>query len=168
MINASPPKEPRPRAWALRAWLVIALSVGALLLFSKNHPSGLAERTGMASSTQSKPAAGAFRPTAAQWAGLTIEPIGLHPFRSELVTDGKIAVDQNRSTPIFSPYSGRVTRLAAEPGDVIQRGQLLFALEATDMVQAQNDFITAIAGLETARSTAQARTDQGEAAIRSL
>jgi cobalt-zinc-cadmium efflux system membrane fusion protein len=152
MINALPRKEHKARAWALRAWLVIALSIGALLLFSKKHQSGLAEKTGMESSTQSKPPAGAFRPTAAQFAGLTIEPIGLRPFRSELVTDGKIAVDENRSTPIFSPYSGRVTRLAAEPGDVILRGQLLFALEATDMVQAQNDFITAIAGLETARS----------------
>jgi cobalt-zinc-cadmium efflux system membrane fusion protein len=35
---------------------------------------------------------------------------------------------------------------------MVQAGQLLFALEATDMVQAQNDFIAAVAGLETARS----------------
>jgi cobalt-zinc-cadmium efflux system membrane fusion protein len=83
---------------------------------------------------------------------LTIEPVMARPFRSVVVTDGKVAVDENRATPIFSPYSGRVTRIAAEPGDVIERGQLLFALEATDMVQAQNDFITALSGLETARS----------------
>ena len=96
--------------------------------------------------------AGAFSPTAAQWAALTIEPVQELTFRPELLTDGKIAVDETRSTPVFSPYSGRVTKITAEPGDTVQAGQLLFALEATDMVQAQNDFIAAVAGLETARS----------------
>jgi membrane fusion protein, heavy metal efflux system len=52
--------------------------------------------------------------------------------------------NEDRSTPIFSPYAGRVTRLLAKPGEMIQRGQPLFVVEATDMVQAQNDFIAAI------------------------
>ena len=59
---------------------------------------------------------------------------------------------QDRSTPIFSPYAGRVTGILAKPGEVIQRGQLLFVVEATDMVQAQNDFIAAITSLNKARS----------------
>jgi membrane fusion protein, heavy metal efflux system len=131
--------------------LLIAAAVGAGFLWSKTRLDG-AEKVEHEPSSQAKKRPGAFYPTDAQWAGLTIEQIEQKPFRSELVTDGKIAVDENRSTPVFSPYSGRVTRIAAEPGDTIERGQLLFAIEATDMVQAQNDFITALAGLETARS----------------
>jgi cobalt-zinc-cadmium efflux system membrane fusion protein len=74
-------------------------------------------------------------------------------FRSEHVTEGKIAVDEDRSTPIFSPYAGRVTKLFVKPGDVVTVGQTLFTVEATDMVQAQNDFITASTALNKAHST---------------
>jgi cobalt-zinc-cadmium efflux system membrane fusion protein len=102
-------------------------------------------------SSQSRSAA-YFRPSPAQWATLTVEPVQRYVFRSEHVTEGKIAVDEDRSTPIFSPYAGRVTRLMAKPGDTVERGQLLFTVEATDMVQAQNDFIAALTGLNKARS----------------
>jgi membrane fusion protein, heavy metal efflux system len=99
-----------------------------------------------------KPRAGVFYPTPKQWQSLSIQPVELRPFRPELVADGKVAIDEDHSTPIFSPYSGRVARIVARPGDAVKAGQLLLTLEATDMVQAQNDFITAVAGLETARS----------------
>ena len=39
-----------------------------------------------------------------------------------------------------------------KPGDVVERGQPLFMVEATDMVQAQNDFISASTALNKARS----------------
>ncbi|HTE95995.1 MAG TPA: efflux RND transporter periplasmic adaptor subunit, partial [Bradyrhizobium sp.] len=57
-----------------------------------------------------------------------------------------------RSTPVFSPYAGRVTKLLARPGDSVTQGQPLFVIEAADTVQAQNDFITAATGLNKARS----------------
>jgi cobalt-zinc-cadmium efflux system membrane fusion protein len=93
-----------------------------------------------------------FTPTPTQWAAFQIETVGQRAFRTEIVTEGKISVDEERATPIFSPYSGRVTRLAVKPGDTVQRGQLLFTVEAADMVQAQNDFITAATALNKARS----------------
>jgi cobalt-zinc-cadmium efflux system membrane fusion protein len=93
-----------------------------------------------------------FYPTAAQWATLTVQPVEMHSFRSEHVTEGKIAVDEDRSTQIFSPYAGRVTKLLVAPGDTVQRGQPLFVLEAADSVQAQNDFIAAVTAVNKARS----------------
>jgi membrane fusion protein, heavy metal efflux system len=99
-----------------------------------------------------KPARGSFAPTASQWATLTIEPVTLEVFRSEHITEGKIAVDDDRSTLIFSPYSGRVTKLLAKPGDMVAPGDPLFVIEAADMVQAQNDFIAAIGTANKARS----------------
>jgi membrane fusion protein, heavy metal efflux system len=139
------------RVRASTVLFLIAVAIGAGFLWSRSRVAG-AGKADLVLSSQSKKRPGAFYPTDPQWAGLTIEQVPQLPFRSELVTDGKITVDENRSTPVFSPYSGRVSRIAAEPGESIERGQLLFALEATDMVQAQNDFITAVAGLETARS----------------
>jgi cobalt-zinc-cadmium efflux system membrane fusion protein len=90
--------------------------------------------------------------TQAQLASLTIEPVVARVFRPELVTEGKIAIDEDRSTPVYSPYPGRVTRLLVKAGDDVAAGQKLFMIEAADMVQAQNDFLTASAGVNKARS----------------
>jgi cobalt-zinc-cadmium efflux system membrane fusion protein len=93
-----------------------------------------------------------FTPTPAQWASFQIEPVGKRAFHTEIVTEGKISVDEERATPIFSPYSGRITRLLAKPGEMVQRGQPLFMLDVADMVQGQNDFIAAATALNKARS----------------
>ena len=61
---------------------------------------------------------------------------------------------------IFSPYAGRVTTLFVKPGDVVERGQPLFTVEATDMVQAQNDFIAAVTTLEQGPLGAQPGADR--------
>jgi membrane fusion protein, heavy metal efflux system len=84
--------------------------------------------------------------------GLTVEPVQQRVFQSEHVTEGKIAVDEDRSTPIFSPYAGRVLKLFVKPGDTVTVGQPLFTVQATDMVQAQNDSISAATALNKARS----------------
>ena len=79
---------------------------------------------------------GTFRPTAAQLADLKIEPVRLVSFRSERYAEGNIAIDDDLTTPVFSPYSGRVERLVAQLGDHVARGAPLFAVEATEFVQA--------------------------------
>jgi cobalt-zinc-cadmium efflux system membrane fusion protein len=93
-----------------------------------------------------------YYPTPAQWATLTVEPVQQQTFRSAFSTEGKIAVNEDRSTPIFSPYSGRVTKLMAKAGDTVERGQLLFVVEATDTVQALNDFFAASTAVNKARA----------------
>jgi membrane fusion protein, heavy metal efflux system len=103
-------------------------------------------------SSQSRKGQQRYTPTPSEWASLTIEPVTERAFRAEHVTEGKIAVDEDRSTPVFSPYAGRVTKLLARPGDNVTQGQALFVIEAADNVQAQNDFIAAMTGLNKAKS----------------
>jgi cobalt-zinc-cadmium efflux system membrane fusion protein len=103
-------------------------------------------------SSQSRKGLQRYTPSAAEWASLTIEPVTERTFRAEHVTEGKIAVDEDRSTPVFSPYAGRVTKLLARPGDSVTQGQPLFVIEAADTVQAQNDFVAAATGLNKAKS----------------
>src|ERR1700738_5240921 len=93
-----------------------------------------------------------YVPSAAEWASLSVEPVSERPFRAEHVTEGKIAVNEDSSTPIFSPFAGRVTKLLVKPSDKVERGQPLFVVEATDTVQGLNDFVTALGTLNTARS----------------
>ena len=103
-------------------------------------------------SSQSRRNAQNFTPTPSEWATLTIETVKAKTFRAEYVTEGKVAVDEDRSTPVFSPYAGRVTKLFVKPGETLTQGQPLFTIEAADTVQAQNDFIAAMTAQNKARS----------------
>jgi len=103
-------------------------------------------------SSQSRRNAQNFTPTPSEWATLAIEPVNAKTFRAEYVTEGKVAVDEDRSTPVFSPYAGRVTKLLAKPGESLKQGQPLFTIEAADTVQAQNDFIAAMTSQNKAKS----------------
>ena len=83
---------------------------------------------------------GAFRPSDTQWGSLKLTPVRQVSFRDERATDGKIALNEDTTTPVFSPYSGRVSRLIARPGDHVDAGAPLFAIEASEFVQGQNEF----------------------------
>lgn len=115
-------------------------------------------------SSQSRKNPQRYTPSASEWASLTIEPVSVKSFRSESVTEGKIAVDEDKSTPIFSPYAGRVTKLLAKPGDQVVRGQPLFVVEAADTVGAQNDFVAAVTALNKAKSQFDLATIQDKRA----
>ena len=134
------------------------LAVGAALLtlagaalYGLVHISGVTQGHSEVSS-QSRKGLQRYTPTPAEWASLTIEPVTGRIFRAETVTEGKIAVDEDRSTPVFSPYAGRVTKLLVRPGDSVTRQQPLFVIEAADTVQAQNDLVAAVTGLNKAKS----------------
>jgi cobalt-zinc-cadmium efflux system membrane fusion protein len=123
-------------------------------------------RPNTANSVKNHP--GVFSPTPAQWATLTVEPVKQLVFRPEHVTEGKIAVDEDRSTLIFSPFAGRVTKLLVKPGDSVERGQPLFTIEAADAVQAQNDFMAALAGVTQGALTSEPDSNDRTAATHAL
>ena len=93
-----------------------------------------------------------FTPTKEQWAGLQTAAVESRPFRQKLVTEGNIALDDNLNTPVFSPYSGRVVRLVADLGAHVEKGALLFAVEAPEFVQGANTLITAASAAKTAHA----------------
>lgn len=102
--------------------------------------------------TPSATTPGTFRPTDTQWESLKIAPVQLLSFRTEHTTEGKIANDDDTTTPVFSPYSGRVIKLYAKAGDSVTQGAPLLALHASEFVQAQNDLIAAVGTLNTTRA----------------
>jgi cobalt-zinc-cadmium efflux system membrane fusion protein len=128
------------------------LAAGSLLT-SIERPKADAE-TASASSLD-----GLFRPTRANWAGFAIQPVRTMAFRDEQDTDGRIATDDDRTTPVFSPFTGRVTRVFVQAGQVVKKGQPLFAVQAAEFVQAQNDLGAGRSAQDTAKAqlaTAQA------------
>jgi cobalt-zinc-cadmium efflux system membrane fusion protein len=151
-ISPSLPRAPRalPNRTQVLIVLIVAVVAGALLglgsvgAYLLGHPSD--------STANADASPGTFRPTPAQLASLKVAPVATMSFRTEQVTDGKIAINGDRTTPVFSPFSGRVTRVIANLGDYVKQGEPLLALEAAEFAQAQNDLVSAAAALNTARS----------------
>jgi membrane fusion protein, heavy metal efflux system len=123
--------------------IAIILSIAALLA-TRAVGLGKDESQGRAGS--------AFQPTADQLAGLTIAPVRSQVFPAITSTEGYIASDDDLTTPVFSPFSGRVTRLIARPGDSVKKGQPLLVVQGTEFVQAQNDLVTARAQFNLAQT----------------
>jgi cobalt-zinc-cadmium efflux system membrane fusion protein len=156
-IDPVAPRRSFSRWWQLA---IVALTAALVGLGFAIVPK-LVKPTAEESVEAAKAPPGTFRPTEAQWAGLKIEPVRLVSFRPEQVTEGNIAIDDDLTTPVFSPFSGRVIKLIAKLGDHVDSGSPLFEIQASEFVQAQNDLITALANQQTARSQlAQAQTNE--------
>ena len=134
-----------------RLWLagggLAAIAVGGFWAFDSGPGNAVAR-----SEKVTRDADGAFHPSETQWSSLRLSTVHQVAFRDERATDGKIAINEDTTTPVFSPYSGRVSRLIARPGDYVERGAPLFAIDASEFVQGQNDLVTAVAALDKARS----------------
>lgn len=135
------------------AGLKIALifAVAVITIVWKLEASGIKKPVDKAE-VKAKPSSAFFMPTEAQWKNLAVEPVRLITFRTERVAEGRIAINDYKTTPVFSPYSGRVTRIFAEAGAVLQQGAPLYLIEATEFVQAQNDLTVSINGLNKAEA----------------
>ena len=142
-------KRAWPRARQVRATILVSLIVIAAILLVFLGGSFFGKKEEPVAEAPSPP--GTFRATAQQLKSLTVEPVGLHGFVSEELTEGKIAVNADRATPVFSPYSGRVTRVIAGLGDTVKAGAPLAAVAASEFVQAQNDLTTAASQVKIAR-----------------
>src|SRR6516162_1801889 len=137
-----------------RAVLVLALVTAVLLGIAF----GVAALRGTASVPRAPAGpAGTVRLTAAQLATLRIEPVRALPFASAQRAEGKIALNGDTTTPVFSPYSGRVVRVIAPIGARVMRGAPLLAVEASEIVQAQSDLINAGSQLKLARLNEERR-----------
>src|SRR5262245_56968754 len=91
------------------------------------------------------------RVTADQMHQLTTQKVELYPFRVQKLAIGQIAYNDDTSTSVLTPFSGRVTRLVAKVGDWVRRGQPLFEIDSPEVVQPQNDFIAAVTAMNKAR-----------------
>ncbi|HEX4051886.1 MAG TPA: efflux RND transporter periplasmic adaptor subunit [Steroidobacteraceae bacterium] len=86
---------------------------------------------------------GSFHLSDEQLSSLQIERVSSRPFHSQIIVDGKIAYDADTLTPVYSPFSGRVTQLVAPLGASVRQGAVLFRLQAAESAQGASDLVTA-------------------------
>ncbi len=148
------PSGPIPRRNQLL--ILAAIAIVVLVLWGGVYLIGVMTAPKPAPEPPATP--GAFRPTPGQWANLTFADVVQRDFAAVIDTDGKVATDDERTTQVFSPYSGRVTRVIAAAGQEVRAGQPLFAVRAAEFVQAQSDLVAALAQLKVA-AAAKARQE---------
>jgi len=102
------------------------------------------------------PADGSFVATDRQWQTLSFATAQSATVADSATSDGKIAVDDDLTTTVYSPFTGRVTQLSAKVGDHVSAGQVLFAVAANEAAQSNADIATSTAQVAVAKA-AEAR-----------
>lgn len=124
--------------WAGAAAIVVAAAVAYRLL----APADVVAPTPAEAALNR--AAGTIRVTEKQMAEFELAPVVSYDFRIQRDAIGQIAFNEDASTPVVAPFSGRVIRLIAKLGDDVKRGMPLFEIESPDVAQAQNDLVAAV------------------------
>jgi cobalt-zinc-cadmium efflux system membrane fusion protein len=95
--------------------------------------------------------------TPSQLSSLTVNTVSRLGFRSEEMADGRIALNSDTATQVFSPYSGRVIRVIAGIGQHVKKGAALFSIDASEFAQTQSDLLNANTQLKLARIAEERR-----------
>ncbi|WP_431268516.1 efflux RND transporter periplasmic adaptor subunit [Dankookia sp. P2] len=151
---AEPPQAeaaPRRRRLWIPALLLLVAGGGAAGYFYTHQPRVVP--TSPAASVTEPMSQGEFRLSDNEMRALRIEPMALRDFRAERVAEGRIAYNDDRATPVFSPYNGRVVRVLARMGDTVKAGDPLLEIETTDLAGAANDLLSAADAANKARAT---------------
>ena len=140
-LAASGAQRRSPGLGAARlALLIAALQFGGALLLPHE------------AAAESQKVGDAVRANADQMHQLDIVEVKPYVFRTWKLAIGQIAFNEDASTVVLTPFSGRVTQLIAKTGDVVKRGDALFEIDSPEVVQAQTDLIAAVHGVEKAKS----------------
>ena len=74
---------------------------------------------------------------------LAIETVERRPVRPELLAPASIEADPARLAKVAPPLTGQVKQLLVHQGDLVEKGQPLFVLDAPDLVTARADVLRA-------------------------
>ena len=76
-------------------------------------------------------------------AKLTVEPLALQPVGGLVVTSGRVTFDDLKVAHVMSPVTGRVSRIEAQPGQRVKKGDTLAVIESPDVGSAFSDLAKA-------------------------
>jgi len=104
-------------------------------------------------------------PDSPQLKQIRVEPVQLADMPTdELVAPARVMPNPNRIARLLPPVQGRVTRVMAQLGDSVERGQPLVELDSPDADAAISTFLQTQAGERQAQATlAKARADLARA-----
>jgi len=78
---------------------------------------------------------------------VTLVDVAALAFPVQKLAVGQIAFNEDESTVVLTPFSGRVTKIIAKVGEEVKRGDPLFEIDSPEVLQAHTDLISALQGL---------------------
>ncbi len=72
-------------------------------------------------------------------AKLVVEPLALQPVGGLVVTSGRVTFDDLKVAHVMSPVTGRISRIEAQPGQRVKKGDTLAVIESPDVGSAFSD-----------------------------
>ena len=152
--DSGPPRRPRRRRRLFVAGAIILIALLGALIYWRYR-----------STHQAPPAIGVEEvpPNVVfanedQLKNLTIEPVAARDFTVDREVTGRVGFNEDRLTPVFTAYSGRVVEALATKGQFVRMGQPLLVIESPDYVEAQNNLAVARGDLD--RATVNLKTAQ--------
>lgn len=119
------------------------MTAKALLLQLLAPLFGVTLMTSLAMAEEAMKGADFLRVVTDQMHQLQIVKVGTYSFRAQRSAIGLIGYNEDASTIVLTPFSGRVIRLIAKPGDEVKRGDPLLEIDSPEQLVPQNDFIAA-------------------------
>ena len=138
---------------AIAAALIVMVSVSAAMLRRDDarSKSPAAEKPAESQANAKSQPNDVVAATAEQLKQIRVEPVREQSIDLDLETTGKVGFNEDRMTPVFSPYSGRVVEVLVNKGDVVKAGQPLLVVESPDLISALNDLSEARAEADKAK-----------------
>jgi cobalt-zinc-cadmium efflux system membrane fusion protein len=116
-------------------------------------------RTSSAATRQPPAGEAWLTPQQVKNANLIVAPVTDEDVGGAVVTSGKVTFDDLRVAHVFSPVTGRVVRIDAEPGRRVKKGASLAVIESPDVGSAFSDLAKAHADLEAAERDYERQKD---------
>jgi membrane fusion protein, heavy metal efflux system len=101
----------------------------------------------MSTSGQAPPGEVWLTPAEVKSAGMEIEPITDRPVGGTIRVAGRVTFDDLRVAHVFSPVTGRITKIIAQPGQRVKKGDKLCVIQSPDLGSAVSDMAKAQAAL---------------------
>jgi membrane fusion protein, heavy metal efflux system len=121
---------------------------------------GMALTTSFAAAEEPMKGSDYVRVVNGQMHQLQVVKVEAYPFRDQRSAIGQIAYNEDASTLVMTPFSGRVIRLIAKVGDQVKTGDPLLEIDSPEQTPPQNEFIAA----QTARNKAQSQLNLAQIA----
>ena len=156
--------RPRFRLYLLTLTsLVLLLIIGGMFVSARRK--ALPEKSS-APKPQQKSASDQIVATESQLRQISVEPVSEATVTADREATGKVSFNEDRLTPVFTPYAGRALEVNASKGDSVRSGTPLLVIESPDLVAAQNDLSSARADQTRARIAREAAEIAEQRAVR--
>jgi membrane fusion protein, heavy metal efflux system len=131
----------------VRTWLIAVVPlmvVVAIYTFIHVHDVAADEHVAGASAPRDSTIL-RYPANAPQLAAIQVQPAVAVPLPAGMPSNARITYDENRTAPVSSSISGRVTALLADVGQTVRKGDALLEIDSPDLASAQADVTKAVA-----------------------